>query len=136
MTADDDECENEHNIKEFFTDDNMKNWLKIRTISSRTELANYFNVYLFVYIYDNVNMVVIISRPTLPRNLFIHALPAKGHRHKKYKLFGPPRSGIGTYEFTLVRPFVRPFVISRSQNAFIGLFWFLAQSCSIISIRK
>ena len=34
------------------------------------------------------------------------------------------------------RPFVRPFVISRSQNPFIGLFWFLAQSCSIISIRK
>ena len=23
-------------------------------------------------------------------------------------IFGPPRSGIGTYEFTLVRPFVRP----------------------------
>ena len=53
-------------------------------------------------------------------------------------LVGPPRSGIGTYEFTLVRSFVRPSVRSffrtRSQNPFIGLFWFLAQSCSIISI--
>ena len=31
-----------------------------------------------------------------------------------------------------VCPFVCPFVRSRSQNPFIGLFWFLAQSCSII----
>ena len=50
-----------------------------------------------------------------------------------FSFIGPPLCGNGTYEFTRVRSFVLP---SRSQNPFIGLFWFLAQSCSIISIRK
>ena len=43
--------------------------------------------------------------------------------HPGFFFFGPPRSGIGTYEFTLIRPFVRPsvgyFQISESFHRFV-----------------
>ena len=48
----------------------------------------------------------------------------------------PPPEAVGTFKFASVRVCVRPFVHFRSQNPFIGLFWFLVQSCSIISVRK
>ena len=47
-------------------------------------------------------------------------------------LFGPPPEAVGTFKFASVRPSVH----FRSQNQFIGLFWFLAQSCIIIRVRK
>ena len=37
-------------------------------------------------------------------------------------IFGPPRSGNGTYEIALVRPSVRSYVRSRSQNPLIVFF--------------
>ena len=51
-----------------------------------------------------------------------------------------PRSAVGTYGLASVRPFVRPSVRpcvrQRSQNPFIGIFWFLAQSWAFLMRRK
>ena len=43
---------------------------------------------------------------------------------KKTRLFLVPRSAVGTYGLAFVRPCVRPFVRQRSQNLFIGIFYF------------
>ena len=49
-------------------------------------------------------------------------------------LFGPPQRGWDLW-FSL-RPFVRPSVRQRSQNPFIGIFWFLAQSWAFLMQGK
>ena len=50
--------------------------------------------------------------------------------------FGPPPPALGTYDFASVRSFVRSCVTARSENPFIGLFWFFAQSCGLWMWRK
>ena len=51
-----------------------------------------------------------------------------------------PRIAVGTYGLasvrSSVRPSVRPSVRERSQNPFIGIFWFLAESWGFLMRRK
>ena len=55
-----------------------------------------------------------------------------------WRIFGPPQRGWDLW-FSLrsfVRPSVCPFVRERSQNQFIGIFWFLAESWGFLMRRK
>ena len=58
----------------------------------------------------------------------LHPLLGQGGMSDLVFVFGPPRSGFGTYKFTLVRACVRSIQIS---DPFIGFFYFLAKVATL-----
>ena len=74
------------------------------------------------------------SAPRMSKNQIKQNSTYKNLTNNVYKLFGPPHRGWDLW-FSL-RSSVRPFVTERSQNPFIGIFWFLAESWGFLMQRK
>ena len=97
--------------------------------SSKSQFLSYFDLKIIGNLFIPHFFLYGIYIPHVPK--FYYSFPGnQSCLRLVYFICGPPRSGIGTYEFTLVRSSVRssvrPFFRTRSQNPFIGLFWFLA----------
>ena len=95
--------------------------------------SKYFDLVETMLFYRSHVMIIGIKKMSVYHSLDFVAL------WKLVTIFWSPATGVGDLWFRFrpsVCPSVRSSVRSRSQNPFIGFFWFFAQSCGLWMQRK